>query len=88
MKNNKEENKKFNKKQEAIEEKDFEEKKENLKGFNNKKREPDQKIEEYFEEKNYYCKDLDLFVVMEPCIMCSMALGFFLYIYIKLLMYF
>lgn len=34
-----------------------------------------EEIEDYFNQKNYYCKDLDLFIVMEPCIMCSMALG-------------
>ena len=42
----------------------------------NIKRNNKTKIEEYFEETNYYCKDLDLFIVMEPCIMCSMALGY------------
>lgn len=45
-----------------------------------KKRNADFSVDMYFKEKNYYCKDMDLFIVMEPCIMCSMALGYWVII--------
>lgn len=33
-------------------------------------------LESYFTSEDYYfCLGLDLYVVMEPCVMCAMALG-------------
>ena len=58
---------------------DEEEKKDDLSPGKNRKRKNSKNIEDYFDEKNYYCKDLDLYIAMEPCIMCSMALGIYYY---------
>jgi Cytosine/adenosine deaminases len=38
------------------------------------KRKATDDIQEYFPTGYYYCSNLDLYLVMEPCIMCSMAL--------------
>eukprot|EP01016_Furgasonia_blochmanni_P017930 TRINITY_DN2055_c0_g1_i3.p1 TRINITY_DN2055_c0_g1~~TRINITY_DN2055_c0_g1_i3.p1 ORF type:complete len:343 (+),score=-17.34 TRINITY_DN2055_c0_g1_i3:64-1092(+) len=38
------------------------------------KRPAEMDIVDYFESQNYFCKDMDLVVVQEPCVMCAMAL--------------
>ena len=37
--------------------------------------EKDLKVEEFFEEDQYVCKDLEVISIQEPCLMCSMALN-------------